>query len=235
MPGPYLEGESNETEHLLKSYAANYLNEEIKAEALTRNLESFARFLNEAILSVGQFIDLTKLAKRAKISRHAVPRYFEILEDTLIGYRIFPYPPSTVSQDLIRHPKFFLFDNGVYNGILQNFVPSLDRIGALAEQLVFTQIQHSAWSRNKEVTVSSYRTRRGVEVDFIVKIDAQIFAVEVKASDEVSVDDCEGLIQFKKIHPRVSRLFILHMGVFERKMGPVWAMPWQKGLREMGL
>lgn len=235
LPGPYLEGESKETEHLLKSYAANYLNEEIKAEALTRNLESFARFLNEAILSVAQFIDLTKLAKRAKISRHAAPRYFEILEDTLIGHRIFPYPPLTVSQDLIRHPKFYLFDNGVYNGILQNFVPSLDRIGALAEQLVFTQMQHSAWARNMDIAISSYRTRKGDEVDFIVEFDGQIFAVEVKASDDVSADDCDGLIQLKKVLPRVSELFILHMGVFERRLGPVRALPWQKGLHEMGL
>lgn len=235
LPAPYLEKNSREVEHLLKSYAANYLKEEIKAEALTRNLESFARFLNEAVLSIGQFIDLTKLAKKAKISRHAIPRYFEILEDTLIGYRVFSFPPLTESEDLIRHPKFYLFDNGVYNGVLQNFIPSQDRIGALAEQLVYNQILHSAWTRNVDATISSFRTRKGIEVDFVVEIDNKIFAIEVKASTDVSVDDCDGLVHFKKVFPRFSGLFLLHMGLSERRLGPVWAMPWQNGLREMGL
>ena len=224
-----------EAERLLLSYAANYLKEEIKAEALTRNLESFARFLNEAVLSVAQFIDLTKIAKKTKISRHAVPRYFEILEDTLIGYRIQPFTPLMASQDLIRHPKFYLFDNGVYNGMLANFTPSPDRLGVLAEQTVFTQIMHSAWARELNINVSSFRTRKGVEVDFILQIENRIFAIEVKGSDNLSAEDCGGLVYFKKAYAKRCDLFIFHMGQKERRIGPVWALPWQQGLRELGL
>ncbi len=235
LPEAYLAKRTREIEHLLRSYAANYLKEEIKAEALTRNLESFARFLNEAVLSVGQFIDLTKVSKKAKISRHSVPRYFEILEDTLIGYRVFPFAKLTEGEDLIRHPKFFLFDNGVYNGLLQNFVASADRVGVLAEQLVFSQLLHSAWARDLEISISSFRTRKGVEVDFITEVGTKIYAVEVKNSDRISTDDCTGLIFFRKVYPKASGLFIFHMGSSEKRLGPVWALPWQKGLREMGL
>ncbi|MDZ4678453.1 MAG: AAA family ATPase [Oligoflexia bacterium] len=235
LPEAYLEGQSNEAEHLLKSYAANYLKEEIKAEALTRNIESFARFLNESVLSVAQFMDLTKIAKKAKISRHAIPRYFEILEDTLIGYRVFPFAPLAESEDLIRHPKFYLFDNGVYNGMLQNFIPSADRIGILAEQLVFIQILHSAWAWNKDITISSFRTRKGIEVDFIAETKNGTVAIEVKAGDRFTTEDGDGLLYFQKVFPRHSGLFIFHMGHTERRMGPIWALPWQKGLRELGL
>jgi len=235
LPEPYLENQAKAAEQLLKSYVANYLKEEIKAEALTRNLESFARFINEAILSVGEFIDLTKLAKKAKVSRHAIPRYFEILEDTLIGYRVFPYPQLTEPQDLIRHPKFYLFDNGVYNGMLQNFKPSADRIGPLAEQLVFSQIVHSAWAREIDMNLWTFRTRKGVEVDFVVEAGSKVFGIEVKTSDNISIDDCEGLIHFKKAEAQGAECFILHMGTSERKFGPVWSMPWQKGLQRMGL
>lgn len=235
LPEAYLEGKSPETEHLLKSYAANYLKEEIKAEALTRNLESFARFLNESISSVARFIDLTKMAKRAKISRHAVPRYFEILEDTLIGHRVYPFTPLMEKEDLIRHPKFFLFDNGIYNGLLQNFIPSTDRMGPLAELLVFTQILHSAWARNLDVNISSFRTRRGIEVDFVVQLQQRVNAIEVKAGDSASTDDCEGLLYFKKAFSRNSELFIFHMGHREQRLGPVWSLPWQKGVQTIGL
>jgi predicted AAA+ superfamily ATPase len=235
LPEAYLEGEQKAVERLLSSYAANYLKEEIKAEALTRNLDTFARFLQEAVLNVGQFVDFTKLAKKAKMSRHAVPRYFEILEDTLIGHRVFPYEPLMASLDLVRHPKFFLFDCGVYNGMLRNFVPSADRIGVLAEQLVFSQILHSGWARESDTKISSFRTRGGAEVDFIAEVDRKVFAIEVKASDGITTDDCAGLEFFSANAGKVSGLFIFHMGAKDRRLGKVWALPWQKGLTEMGL
>ena len=235
LPEIYLEKSATHAHQILQSYAANYLQEEIKAEALTRDLEAFSRFLSEVSLSVGQFIDHSKIAKKIKISRHSVPRYFEILEDTMVGYRIFPFEELTDSEDLIRHPKFYLFDNGVYNGLLQNFVPSPDRIGALAEQLVFSQITHSCWAQNQNATISTFRTRTGVEVDFILKRGNSVVAIEVKTNDNVSADDCDSLIYFGKKAKANKRLFIFHMGTKESKMGPVWSLPWQKGLAEIGL
>ncbi len=235
LPEIYLEKSPAQSQKILSSYAANYLKEEIMAEALVRNLESFSRFLNESILNIGQFVDFTKLAKRAKISRHAVPRYFEILEDTLVGHRMQAFKELIESEDLIRHPKFFLFDNGVYNGLLKNFVPSLDRIGPLAEQLIYTQLLHSAWARDEEIELNSFRTRKGVEVDFILRWQNKIYAVEVKTSDRLSSRDCESLIYFAKQYPKQSGLFIFHLGRKEQKFGPVWALPWQQGLKELGL
>lgn len=236
LPEAYLSQSENEASHLLKSYAANYLKEEIKAEALTRNLESFARFFNEAILCSSKFIDLTKIAKAAKVSRHAVPRYFEILEDTLIGYRVYPFEALKKSEDLIRHPKFYLFDNGVYNGIIKNFIPSIDRVGVLAEQLIFTQILHSSWAKNSEVKISSFRTRKGNEVDLILEIDNEKpIAIEVKTSEHITTEDCEGLSYFKSVYSKNNGLYIFHMGNFEKKLGPIWSLPWQKGIKEIGL
>jgi predicted AAA+ superfamily ATPase len=235
LPEIYLEKNISQAQKILLSYSANYLKEEIKAEALVRNLESFSRFLNEVVLSIGQFVDYTKLAKRAKISRHAIPRYFEILEDTLVGHRMMPFKDLVESEDLIRHSKFFLFDNGVTNGLLGNFVASQDRIGALAEQLIHSQLLHSAWARDEEIELSSFRTRKGVEVDFIIKWRKKVYAIEVKTADHLSSDDCEGLIYFAKKFPKHGGLFIFHLGLKEQRLGPVWALPWQKGLRELGL
>lgn len=235
LPEIYLSSSTKEAQKLISSYAANYLREEIKAEALTRSLDSFARFLNESILSCGQFIDFSKMAKKAKISRHSVPRYFEILEDTLIGYRVLPFEPLREDQDLIRHPKFYLFDNGVYNSLLGNFVASPDRIGILAEQLVFSQLLHSSWAQDIDIQISSLRTRKGQEVDFVVKIDSQVFAIEVKTSDTLSSEDFAGLEFFKSVYPQTKGGFIFHLGQNERKVGKFWSVPWQQGLKEMGL
>jgi len=237
LPEIYLQGNEKENGKLLRSYAGNYLKEEIKAEALVRNLDSFARFFLEVQSFVGDFVDYTKLAKRAKISRHAIPRYFEILEDTLVGYRInsFTTQNHSTSLDLIKHPKFYLFDNGVYNGLLGNFSPSSDRIGKLAEQLIFTQILHSAWSKDLPIRISSFRTRNGIEVDFVVELEQKLYCIEVRSSSHLTGDDREGLEYFDKEIPQTKKLFVFHLGKEERKMQKIWSLPWQKGIQELGL
>jgi predicted AAA+ superfamily ATPase len=235
LPEIYLSVRTTETLRLLRSYSANYLKEEIQAEALTRNLESFARFLKESVLNIGQFIDYTKLSKNAKISRHACPRYFEILEDTMVGNRIYPFNMIESGCDLVRHPKFFFFDNGVYNGLLGNFVASLDRIGPLAEQLIYSQIQHSAWATEKELELFSFRDRTGLEVDFILKLENIVYGIEVKMSDNIGSSDLNGLHYFDQVFPKNKGLFIFHMGNKETKIGKVWSLPWQKGLKTIGL
>jgi predicted AAA+ superfamily ATPase len=235
LPEAYLGEKTKDTIRLLQSYAANYLKEEIKAEALTRNLESFARFLQECTMNVSQFIDYTKLAKKAKISRHACPRYFEILEDTMVGYRAFPYHEVSTSCDLIKHPKFYFFDNGVYNGLIGNFTASPDRIGVLAEQLVYNQLIHSSWAAEKQLEIFSFRERTGYEVDFIAKLENKIIGIEVKTTDNIQLDDLGGLEYFSKQCLNVSDLFIFHMGIKEKKYGSIWSLPWQKGLKSIGL
>jgi uncharacterized protein len=94
------------------------------------------------------------LAKRSQ----SCVRFFEILEDTLIGRRILPCPFAD-NADLVRHPKFYFFDIGVLNGVLGNFVASPDRIGVLAEHLVFNQLVQSAQACDKRIHIHSFRTR----------------------------------------------------------------------------
>ncbi len=236
LPEIYLERRRELSESLLKTYAGVYLAEEIKAESLVRDLNSFARFLSEVSVLLGTFIDLTKLSQRAKISRHAAPRYFEILEDSMIGRRIYPFTGCDHDIDLVKHPKFYLFDNGVANGLLGNFTASRDRIGILAEQLVLNQLIHSAWTRDADMRVSTFRTRNGVEVDYIVELSKKLFAIEVKTSDEVASDDLVGLNFFHQhCQGKVAGAFVFHMGKVARKFGKIWSLPWQEGLREIGL
>jgi predicted AAA+ superfamily ATPase len=235
LPEPYLTHSEGDAKKLLRSYSQTYLKEEIQAEALTRSLESFLRFFNETILCVGQFIDYTKLAKKAKISRHSCARYFEVLQDTLIGGLVFPHPELAQTLDLIRHPKFYLFDCGVYNGLLQNFSPSLDRMGVLSELLIYSQLQASAKAADKPLSIHSLRTRAGLEIDFVVTLEDRTFFIEVKSSDDVRASDLGAFETLAKQFPKQSKLFVLHMGKKEKTFGKVHSLPWQKGFQEMGL
>ena len=106
------------------------------------------------------------------------------------------------SASIIRHPKIFFFDVGVLNGLLNNFVVSADRKGMLLEHLVYNQIRNSALAQDKDIEIFFFRTRHGLEVDFIVRLDNKIWAIEVK-SGAVSKNELSGLIAFREYYPKV--------------------------------
>ena len=129
LPEPYLSKSSVFCEKFLSTYSGVYLKEEIQAEALTRNLEGFGRFIMSAAQQSGLVLDFSKLAKQARIERKICSRFYEILEDTLIVTRLEVF--DRTSADVTKRPKFYFFDTGVLNGLLGNFLASNDRKGIL--------------------------------------------------------------------------------------------------------
>lgn len=234
LPGIWTDTDSAQREKTLRSYAATYLKEEIQAEALTRNVEGFSRFLYAAGAETGKFLDFAKLCREAALPRQSAIRYFEILEDTLIVRRCEAFRKSARKR-LIQSPKFFFFDTGVLNGLLNNFVPSQDRIGALFEHLVFNQIMDSAQSKDKDIRISSYRTEHGAEVDFILEMGGRVFAIEVKSSPHVSRVDLRGFKSFSDYAGKKHPSFILYPGATKKVIDGVKILPWQEFLKELGI
>ncbi len=99
---------------ILSSYAATYLKEEIQAEVLTKNIEGFSRFLFVAAAKNRGFLDYAKLGVQASITQKTTSRFFEILEDTLVVYRLYPFSLNSYRR-FIKHPKFYFFDVEVLN------------------------------------------------------------------------------------------------------------------------
>ncbi len=234
LPGVYSEKEQGARTRILRGYAATYLKEEIQAEALSRNLEGFVRFLNMAAATAGQFLDLAKLGSAAQIRRPTAVRYFEVLEDTLIVSRCEPYARSEKTR-LVQHPRYFFFDTGVLNGILGNFIASEERKGLLFEHLVYNQIQHSCQARDIEFRLSTFRTAQGAEVDFILELGGETWAIEVKASANVGAADLRGLESFTRLFGGKAQRAVATLGGNERKRDGVWILPWQSLLKKIGL
>ncbi len=234
LPGIYTEPDVADREKTLRSYAATYLKEEVQAESLSRNLEGFARFLGVAAEWAGRHLDLSKIAAAAQVARPTVARYFDVLEDTLLVHRVGPFTRSA-NRRLVQHPKFFFFDVGVRNGLLGSFQPDADRIGSLFKQLVFSQLLSSAYARDREIRISSYRTEHGAEVDFIVEIGSSTWALELKASRHVAKTDLRGLRSFAEIAGPQHTPLVLCLGSTPRSIDGIDVLPWQVGLRRMDL
>lgn len=213
LPEPFFEEDDAICEKLLTSYSATYLKEEIQAESLSRNIQGFARFLNVVAVASGQILDFSKVSSKSKVSRTSCVRFVEILEDTLIAHRV-PVFAESKEADVIKHPKLFFFDVGVLNGLLRNFTVSADRVGNLYEHLVYGLIRNSAFAHDEPCEIFFFRTRHGLEVDFIVRIKGKVWAIEAK-SGSIQDSDLESLRAFRQYFPDVHSC--LAVGLRERR------------------
>ena len=234
LPGILTDDNKLQAQKTLRSYSATYLKEEIQAEALSRNIEGFARFLKVVASWSGSLIDYTKVASLAMISRQSATRYFDILEDTLIFSRLHSFSKGSKLK-LIQHPKLYIFDVGVLNGLLDNFIISNDRIGLLFETLIFSQIQSALYAHDLDSRVSFYLTENGAEVDFIVELSGNIFCIEVKSNKNISTIDTRGFESFEKFVAKKCERIVLYPGDVSKQINGVSVLPWQAGLKYMGL
>lgn len=230
LPGVYLEETTSVREKTLSSYAGIYLREEIQAEALTKSIEGFSRFLSVTAAHSGHLLDLSKLSSLSQVPRQTIVRFFEILEDTLVLYRCPPYARSEKKR-LIQHPKFYFFDCGVLNGLLGNFEASSDRIGNLFEHLVFQEILHTSFALDQDVRISFFRSSAGTEVDLIVEKDRKTFAIEIKASRNVGKTDTRSLKSFREYHGGKNlELIVTYLGEHARSADGVEILPLRETL-----
>jgi predicted AAA+ superfamily ATPase len=235
LPGVVTAPTELDKKRLLLNYSNSYLKEEILAESLVRGVEGFVRFLQEAAISSGGFLDYSKLSQKAKIPRQSVVRHFEILEDTLIAKKIQNDPDLDENKfDLVKHPRFFFFDLGVCNALRGSFEISGDRIGPLWEYLVFNQVCHSAKSKEIDFNLFNFRTRGGLEVDFIAHHEGKKFAIECKATTHLNDSDLKGLLQIARYYRNIDKILI-YRGKIERKIQGIWALPLGKALKHLGL
>ena len=107
---------SEEKEKNLKSYVDVYLKEEIEAEALSRNIGGFIRFLSVAAQLNGEQLNYSNIARDVGISDVSVKEYFKILEDTLIGSFLMSFSFSERKKHKLS-PKFYFFDTGVLRAL----------------------------------------------------------------------------------------------------------------------
>ena len=169
----------------LTTYAETYLNEEIRAEALTRSVGAFSRFLEVAARQNGQVTNVSGIARDAAVSRSTVQNYFDILVDTLIGSWLHPWKLKRATRQ-VSHPKFYLFDPGVARALTGRlpYPPTQEELGPLLETLILNEIRAYLEYRRLRYRVHYWRSYEGVEVDFLCETTNGFVAVEIKAARE---------------------------------------------------
>ncbi len=218
----------DDAEKLLRSYTATYLQEEILADSLTRQIQGFSRFLKTAAENSGRFLDFSKMASQAKVNRSAARRFYELLEDTLICDRVEAFPSEQL--DLVKHPKYFFFDNGIVNGVLGNFKASADRRGLLLEHLFFNQLKNTSYCLDQDILIYHFRTRNGLEVDFVVEYNGQQYLIEVKSSSP-SASELKPLLAAQVYFPPATKCFVACLKTENKKVNGIRILNWQEVIK----
>lgn len=229
---PLVTGESDAVD-ILHGYISLYLHEEIQMEGLTRNIESFSRFLEVVSFSHGAILNVANIARECAVKRKTVENYILILEELLLAYQI-PVFTKRAQRELSVHPKFYLFDSGVFNVLRpRGLLDSNDEInGTCLEGLVANHLR--AWNdySTEKHAIHFWRTRSGVEVDFVVYGTKVFWAIEVKNSTQVSNDDVKALNIFLADYPEASAI-LLYRGSETFRRGKILCMPCDVFLQQL--
>ncbi len=210
LPAIHLENDTYFREEELDSYVELYPEEEVRAEALVRNIGTFENFLQLAAIESGNIVNFDKISHDVGVARTTIASYYQILEDCLIAERIEPYTESKTRKKLIKSPKYMLFELGLRR-LAAREPPTLPQkyLGTLFEQ--FIGIELIRWSRlqRQKTTVHFWRDSSGPEVDWLLCRARELLPIEVKWTETPSNRDAKHLELFLHEYKIATRAYVV--------------------------
>ena len=218
---------------VLDAYASLYLDQEVRAEGLTRNVSGFTRFLESVSFSHGAQLNVAAVARECEVERKVVAGYVGILEDLLLAFRL-PVFRKRAKRATVAHEKIYLFDAGVFRSLRPK--GPLDRPeemdGQALEGLVAQHLRAWAAHSRNDAELFFWRTRAGAEVDFVVYGESGLQAFEVKNARRVHSADLRSVRAFRDDYPEAETA-VLYRGSERLRIDDVWCLPAQDFLRQI--
>lgn len=230
LPGIITLPES-EREEFLKSYALIYLDEEIRAESLSRKIGAFSRFLELVARESGTSPNYTKLSNESGVSIQTIKDYYQVLSDTLVVEMVEPFLRNSRKR-ILSSPRYYFFDLGVRNALarwpLSKDTANVQK-GTLFEHFVMLEIIRRVRTLNKNYKVYYWRTSGGAEVDCVLDLGDEIIPIEIKSGANVGMGELKGLKNFLKEYSKIAKMgYVITAGERKEKLAEnIIALPWQ--------
>ena len=201
---------ADEQRQVLESYVRLYLREEVRAEGLVRNLPGFARFLPIAALYHGQVVNISGIARECGVARTTVQGYLNILEDTLLTFRLSAFQPRLRLREH-RHPKLYWIDPGLVRAVKKLYGPiAPEERGALLEGWILHLLR--AYAEESELFDELHywapHPATRTEVDFLLRRNGEFIAIEVKSQPRYNTGMLPGLRAIAQLPGIVRRLLV---------------------------
>ena len=227
LPAHYLQEEYRKS---LRAYVRDYLKEEVFDEGLTRNIPAFSRFFDAVGYSHGELTNYANIARDCGVDAKTVKEYYQILVDTLLGTMIEPFSRRQDRQVISKAGKFYLFDVGVAGAIIQRRIPQEkgEQFGKAFEHFILMEILAHRSYRELDYDLNFWRTKSGLEVDFI--LGRGEVAIEVKGSSRIDSSDLRPLKAFIQEY-RPAQAFVVCNERLPRVHEGIRILPWREFLK----
>jgi len=230
LPGIYLERDLKTKQLILESYVKNYLEEEVRGEALVRQLGDFARFLEFAAIESGHQININNLSHELGVSRHTVSEYFRVLEDCLIAEKIEPITTCETRKRLTKAPKYLFIDMGIRRiAAAEGTQLSSKTMGNLFEQFIGLELLKILRIKQPSAKLRYWRDHAGPEVDYVIENNKVYTPIEIKWSETPTIKDARHLVKFMDEYHCTAHAYIICRATKPLLLSPkIIALPWQE-------
>ncbi|MGE3975450.1 MAG: ATP-binding protein [Bdellovibrionales bacterium] len=186
----------------LESYVKTYLKEEVEQEGLTRQIGSFARFLEIASFSQAAPLSISQIASESQVHRKVAEDYFSILRDLLLSYEL-PVFTRRAKRELMTKRKFYFFDVGLYRTLRPKGPLDIESElnGPAFETLCLQELLALNHDLEGGYDFFHWRTRKHQEVDLILYGENGFHAFEFKSSSRLREADFATLRLFQEDYP----------------------------------
>ncbi len=223
----------------LRTYIKNYLKEEILEEQLIRRIDSFRDFLEVAAQNSGKIINFSKIAKDVGTSDQTVKSFYQVLEDTLIGF-LLPSFHRSIRKRQREAPKFYLFDLGVKSALERTLRLPLEKRTSYYryafEHFIILEIHRICEYLKNDYHLSYLRTKDDAEIDLIIERPGKPdFLLEIKSTSKITNDDTRTISNFLKSWDSSVEAQVWSLDTISKKIDDITCLHWQEGFRRLFL
>lgn len=171
----------SEKKRKLIDLSGDYLFKDIYKFEQVRNPDLLRKILKAIALQVGNLVSVPELANLTGVSVITAERYLDLLEKSFVIFKLGSYS-NNLRNELKKSRKYYFYDNGIRNAVLNNFISVSERtdVGALWENFCVSEYLKRNENRGILSNLYFWRTYDGAEIDLIEERDGKLFAFEFK-------------------------------------------------------
>jgi len=228
LPNIYGEEDANID---LKSYVDLYIREEVQAESLTRNIQGYARLLDVLALMNGEELNYAAIASDTGLQAKTVVNYIEILEDTLLAFRL-PVFKKTKKRKPSSRPKLYFFDVGIVHALRKSFIDEIppELFGKVFEHFIVLEVRACTAYYLHPEELTFWRSRTGFEVDLII---GETAAIEIKAARFITDKHLKGIRALKEEFLMKRYIVVSRDSSRRNTEDGIDILPWDQFLEEL--
>ena len=178
---PDIFNHQDDAKDLLYNLSNSYLYKDLLNLESVRRPALLSKLLTALALQVTSEVSYNELAQTVGTDNKTVEKYIDLLEKCYIIFKLNGFSRN-LRTELKRAKKFYFYDNGIRNAILQNFAPLALRqdVGALWENFFISERIKANQYAGRYVNSYFWRTNQQQEIDYIEECDGQFSLFEMK-------------------------------------------------------